>query len=118
MPDATVSFVADDSSTPTFGSAIGSLSPRFSVESSAARQVTRFWLDTDDWRLHNAGMVLEHTETPADDPRLVLHDAQGRRHTQPAQHDLVARPDRCAARGPRAFAHRECRRHSRPLGRS
>ncbi|MGI8721026.1 MAG: CHAD domain-containing protein [Geodermatophilaceae bacterium] len=85
MPDATVSFVADDSSTPTFGSAIGSLSPRFSVESSAARQVTRFWLDTDDWRLHNAGMVLEHTETPADDPRLVLHDAQGRRHTQPAQ---------------------------------
>jgi len=83
--DAAVSFVADDAGMPTFGSALASLSPRFSVESSPARQVKRTWLDTDDWRLHEAGMVLEHTETPTDDPRLVLHDAQGRRHTQPAQ---------------------------------
>ncbi len=85
MPDAAVSFVADDAGMPTFGSALGSLSPRFSVESSPARHVTRTWLDTDDWRLHRAGMVLEHSASPTDDPRLVLHDPQGRRHTQPAQ---------------------------------
>ncbi|MBA3368578.1 MAG: CHAD domain-containing protein [Geodermatophilaceae bacterium] len=85
MPDVAVPFVADDASTPTFGSALDVLSPRFSVESSPARQVTRIWLDTHDWRLHKAGMVLERTETPANDPRLVLHDAQGRRHTQPAR---------------------------------
>lgn len=82
MPDATVYFVADEPDTPGFGPALDTLAPRYTVESSAARTVLRSWLDTDDWLLHQAGMVLEQNEAAADQPRLVLRDAEGREHAQ------------------------------------
>lgn len=82
MPEATVYFVADEANTAGFGPALDALAPTFSVERSAVRSVLRTWLDTDDWLLHEAGLVLEQNESAAGEVRLVLHAADGRDRDQ------------------------------------
>jgi CHAD domain-containing protein len=60
------------------------LAPRFSVAAGdPPRRVHRTWLDTFDWRLHTAGLTLEH-HTGRGGGRLVLTDAHGERLTVPA----------------------------------
>jgi CHAD domain-containing protein len=43
-----------------FAAVVSALRAGFSVEEGAARTVRRRWLDTFDWRLHRAGLTLEH----------------------------------------------------------
>src|SRR5690348_17959633 len=59
------------------------LAPRFSVLPGRSRTVRRTWLDTFDWRLHRAGLTLEHIagRGPAE---LVLQGAAGERITAAA----------------------------------
>lgn len=38
------------------------LAPRFAVQAGQSRMVTRTWLDTFDWRLHEAGLALEYAD--------------------------------------------------------
>ncbi len=53
------------------------LSPRFSLRSAGqARTLRRTWLDTADWRLHRAGLTLEHRIVPGGG-ETVLADQQG-----------------------------------------
>jgi CHAD domain-containing protein len=85
VPDATAYFVADDADTVGLASALDALAQRFSVEQSVARSLLRTWLDTDDWLLHKAGMVLEQRESTTDGLRLILRRAEGREHTQPVE---------------------------------
>lgn len=79
--DATVHFVVDAASTAGFQPALDALTPEFTVEQSAARRIVRTWLDTDDWRIHHAGMVLEQNTSAVDGIRLVLGSAEGRSQT-------------------------------------
>ena len=85
VPDATAYFVADDADTVGLASALDALAQRFSVEQSVARSLLRTWLDTDDWLLHKAGMVLEQRESTTDGLRLIVRRAEGREHTQPVE---------------------------------
>lgn len=83
MSDVTAYFAADDSDPTGFWSVPDALAPRFSVQQSVAQRVRRVWLDTDDWLLHKAGVVLEQNDSADNGLRLVLQHADGREHMQP-----------------------------------
>jgi CHAD domain-containing protein len=75
-----------DDDQPADDGALDALTPRFSlVPGGRPRTVRRTWLDTFDWRLHRAGLTLEHT-TGAGPGELTLTGPDGER--------LVARPGR------------------------
>lgn len=84
MSDASAYFVADDDnvddSANRFAPALAALAPRYSVEGSAVRTVRHTWLDTDDWRLHQEGLILEQSEYAADDIRLTVRVGTEREH--------------------------------------
>jgi len=93
---------------------LATLAPRFSVQSARrSRTVRRAWLDTFDWRLHRAGLTLEHVTGPRP-AELVLTGPAGDQVTQQVSRltwpalagDLPAGPVRdrlCAAAGIRAL---------------
>ena len=93
---------------------LATLAPRFSVRSAGrSRTVRRAWLDTFDWRLHRAGLTLEHV-TGSRPAELVLTGRGGGQVTQQVSRltwpalagDLPAGPVRdrlCAAAGIRAL---------------
>lgn len=62
MTDPAQEFVARDGTDPDFSTALGVLDPPYQLEPGPARTVRRTWLDTFDWRLHRAGLVLEQTD--------------------------------------------------------
>ncbi|MDI3313287.1 MAG: CHAD domain-containing protein [Mycobacterium sp.] len=76
------------------------LQPTFGVRPGPVRTVAKTWLDTFDWRLHDAGISLEYT----DDGPLTMHlpDGSRRQCPLPARHwpvllaDLPAGPLRDA----------------------
>ena len=75
-----------DDDQPAEDGALDALVPRFSlVPGGRPRAIRRTWLDTFDWRLHRAGLTLEHT-TGAGPGELTLTGPDGER--------LVARPGR------------------------
>ncbi len=51
------------------------LRPKFALAPGSQRSVSRTWLDTFDWRLHSAGLSLEHV----DDGPLILQFPDGSR---------------------------------------
>jgi CHAD domain-containing protein len=54
-------FELDDAAAPEPGSVLDALRPAFAVaDGQGNRTLRRVWLDTFDWRLHRAGLVLEH----------------------------------------------------------
>lgn len=81
MPDA-IRFVAAESGTVDLAAALDALAPQFVVEHSAARRIVRTWLDTHDWLLHQAGLVLEQDESASGDVELALRGPEGREHRQ------------------------------------
>ena len=88
-PDARPEFVLE---TADAAPQIAALSSRFSLVDGERRTVRRSWLDTFDWRLHDAGLVLEHLigENVSD---LLLHTADGERLRQPATMTWPAHPE-------------------------
>ncbi|MBA3339832.1 MAG: CHAD domain-containing protein [Geodermatophilaceae bacterium] len=96
MSDASTYFVADDDKAHGFAPALAALAPRYSVRGSPAHTVRHTWLDTDDWRLHRAGMVLEQSEFGADDIRLTLR-AAGQRQANDQLLDAIAWPSKSDA---------------------
>ncbi|MDQ6698046.1 MAG: CHAD domain-containing protein [Actinomycetota bacterium] len=52
--------VADGEDRSAGWSALQALEPRFELSASGPEVVRRTWLDTFDWRLHRAGLTLEH----------------------------------------------------------
>lgn len=85
MPDATKYFVAGSAEAAGFRPALDALAPRFSVDRSSVRNVVRTWLDTDDWLLHKADVVLEQHESSGDWIRLILRSAGDGDRTQAVQ---------------------------------
>jgi CHAD domain-containing protein len=61
-----------------FAAVVSALRSRFTVEEGAPRTVQRTWLDTFDWRLHRAGLTLEH-RTDAGRTELTLSSTSGLR---------------------------------------
>lgn len=84
MPDSSVHFVIDAASPGGLDRIIDALGPKFHVEQSSSGRLTRTWLDTDDWRLQQAGLVLEHSTDQHGDA-LVLHDGDDRVRSQPIE---------------------------------
>jgi CHAD domain-containing protein len=80
-------FVGDAPDAGGFGPALDALAPRFEVVGSATRDIVRTWLDTDDWLLHKADLVLEQHES-SDGIRLILQSAGDSDRTQ-AVHQIA-----------------------------
>ncbi|HUY44394.1 MAG TPA: CHAD domain-containing protein [Streptosporangiaceae bacterium] len=60
-----VVLAADGTGQPTDEEVLAALAPRFSVSTAGrSRTMRRTWLDTFDWRLHRAGLTLEHLTGP------------------------------------------------------
>ena len=75
---------ADDHGPPAAEDVLTALAPRFSVAAPARpHTVRRTWVDTFDWRLHRAGLTLEHV-TGSRPAELVLTGPAGERLTQRA----------------------------------
>ena len=81
MPDAAAHFVAEDNAA-GFGPALDALGPRFTMAQTADATIRSTWLDTDDWLLHKAGMVLEQNESADARSELRLHVAGDSDRTQ------------------------------------
>jgi len=58
-------FVAPGEVPSPFAAVVSALRSRFTIEEGAPRTVRRTWLDTFDWRLHRAGLTLEHLTDPS-----------------------------------------------------
>jgi CHAD domain-containing protein len=79
-----VMLAADGTSQPTDSEVLAALAPRFSLgPAGRTRTMRRTWLDTFDWRLHRAGLTLEHV-TGARPGELVLTGPGGEIITQRA----------------------------------
>ncbi len=79
-----VVLAADGNGTPAAEDLLTALAPRFSLGPAARpHTVRRTWVDTFDWRLHRAGLTLEHV-TGSRPAELVLTGPAGERLTQRA----------------------------------
>jgi CHAD domain-containing protein len=82
--DASHNFVFTDGERPVTDAVREALAPRFSVvPGRRSRTVRRTWLDTFDWRLHQAGLTLEYV-TGRGPGELVLTGCGGERMTATA----------------------------------
>jgi CHAD domain-containing protein len=90
----------DGAGGPEVEDVLTALAPRFSVAPTARpRTVRRTWLDTFDWRLHRAGLTLEHV-TGTRPGELVLTGPSGERLTQRASRLSWPMPARALPAGP------------------
>jgi len=71
-------FVAQGEVPSPFAAVVSALRSRFTIEEGAPRTVRRTWLDTFDWRVHRAGLTLEHL-TDAGRTELLLSSPSGLR---------------------------------------
>jgi CHAD domain-containing protein len=69
-------FVVDDESGPP---SLDAMSEALSARVESRHSERRSWLDTFDWRLHRAGLRLEHHRRPSGHAAFVLTDLDGRR---------------------------------------
>ena len=84
MGDASHNFVFTDGERPVTDAVREALAPRFSVvPGRRSRTVRRTWLDTFDWRLHQAGLTLEYVSGRGPG-ELVLTGCGGERMTATA----------------------------------
>jgi CHAD domain-containing protein len=84
VSDCSHNFVYTDGERPAAEAVREALAPRFSVvPGRRSRTLRRTWLDTFDWRLHRAGLTLEH-RTGRGPAELVLTGAGGERITAAA----------------------------------
>ena len=78
MSDFPLEFEVVEEAEDSAFTALQALVPRFDLTTSGSQKIRRTWLDTFDWRLYRAGLVLEHSET-AGQHRLTMTSETGER---------------------------------------